>query len=165
MAFDAITAAEIAAGKPNTNPLWEKVRGNDDDFESRLADVETAVISQQPLQFDVLGQGQIGDGKLFIRVPFNITVTDVKLFIWEAGSVGTTTVDVELATVAAGAFNTILSAPISAAFGTGDQEVVSAASVVTTSIDAGTFLRLNIDSIQTGATGYSVLVEFNVRTS
>lgn len=48
MAFTALTTAEIAAGKANKQELWEKVKNDLDDLDSRVTDIESFPVVTLP---------------------------------------------------------------------------------------------------------------------
>jgi len=161
MAFTALNSSEVASGEATRTELFTKIKDNFDDHESRLSDVEAFTASAQPFTFMIDGQGVVGDGKDYIRIPFGITVSGVKLFVKEAGLSGTVTVDVQRK-VGAGAFASILSSTISSVYTDGDLFVVSASGIAISVIPAGSFLRLDIDAVQLGASGYDVIIEYTV---
>lgn len=161
MAYSAITAGQIASGQPTAQELFTKTKDNFIDHETRISDLEASATSTNPLVFTVQGMAPVVDELSIIRVPYGITVTGVKLFVWQAGVSGTVTVDVERK-VGAGAWSTILTGTIASAFGAGDYDLVNAAGIAISALTAGTFLRLNIDSMQAGLSGFQVIVEYTV---
>lgn len=161
MAFTVITSAEIAAGEPTKQDLFQTIKEDLDDHETRITATESFTVNTVPFKFDVQGPGQVSDGVSYIRIPYNITVTGVKLFVWKAGTSGTLTVDVERK-VGAGSWSSILTTPVSAVYTSGDVFVQADSGLAITSIVAGGFLRLNIDAIQSGAQGFSVIVEYSL---
>lgn len=161
MAFVPLTSAQIVAGEATKQELFDLIKENFDDHESRIADVEAFTTSTIPFEFDVQGAPFPGDGQAFLRIPISITVTGVKVTSWIAGTAGTLTVDIERK-VGAGAWATILNAPISTPYTDGDYNVESSSGIAIPSIAAGTFLRLNIDSMQDGMSGFTVQVEYTV---
>lgn len=161
MAFTPLNSSEILAGEPTKQELFTTIKDDLDDHEARIADNEAFTTSTLPLVFEVQGQGEVIDGLAYIRVPFGISITGVKLFIFEAGSSGTLSVDVQRKT-GAGSFASILAGNITAAYTSGDLFVVAASGVAISSIAAGSFLRLDIDALQLGVSGFQVLVEYTV---
>jgi len=161
MVFDALTTNEIASGEPTKSEIFTKALGNFNDHESRISDLEAFAASAVPLVFNIVGQGVIGDGKDYIRVPYGITVSGVKLFIKKAGVSGTITVDVQRK-VGAGAFSSILNSVVASPYTDGDLFVEPDSGIAIASIAAGAFLRIDIDSVQEGATGYDVIIEYEV---
>lgn len=162
MAFTALTTAQIQVAEPVTQNLFQKTKDNFDDHETRIGDLEAEASANIPLVFYVAGEGRVRDALSEMRIPFNITVTNVILRVWQAGSSGTLDIDVQADT--GSGFATILSSNITLAFGAGDRATASAAGLVTTDIDAGDDLRLDVDSKQTGASGFSVEIFYTVRS-
>lgn len=163
MAFTAITTAQIASGEPTSQDLFQKIKDNFDDLDSRTTVVETANNIFRPIQFDVVGPYGaeiVVDGLMYDLLRFDITVLNVILFIHDAGASGTTTVDIEYKR-GVGAFTSILSSPVSATSANGDYYIATA-TLGTTSLLTGDILRLNVDSVQVGATGFTVMLEFEV---
>lgn len=163
MAFTAITDAEIEVGEPTTKPLFEKIQDNFDDHETRIGATETGLTARPPIEFGVFGILQTSfakDGILYYRVPIALTITGVRLFVVNAGTSGTVTVDVEYKR-GAGAWSSILTTEISSDFTDGDLHV-EAGTLSFTSLQAGDFLRLNVDSVQVNMEDFSVYVENEV---
>lgn len=161
MAFTAITSAQIGVGEPTAKELFQKVKDNFDDHESRLSAAETATNIFQPYSFEVLGttgQSLVMDGLMHVRVPFNITLLGARLLILTAGSAGTTTIDLEYKRGVA-AFASILSAPISATSASGSFYLASG-SLAVSSLLAGDIVRLNVDAVQTQGKDFIVLLEY-----
>jgi hypothetical protein len=161
MAFTAITPAEVTSGEPVTTTTGNLTRTNFDDHETRISDLEAGSASTVPFVFHVVGDGRIRDALSKLRVPFNITVTGVVLRVWDAGTAGTIEVDVQ-ADLGSG-YGTILSSNVTLAFGAGDDAEASAAGLVTTDIDAGDTIRLDVKARQTDTSGYSVYVFYTER--
>lgn len=163
MAFTAITTAQIASGEPTAQDLFQKIKDNFDDHESRITVLDTASNIFRPIQFDVVGPYGaeiVKDGLMFDLLRFDITVLNVILFIHDSGSAGSTTIDVEYKR-GVGAFTSILSSPLSAAFGSGDYHIATG-TLGTTTLLTGDILRLNVDAVQTAGSGFTVMIEFEV---
>ncbi len=95
-------------------------------------------------------------------LPFDITVTGVKLTVLEAGTAGTLEVDV--LSNQGGSFSTVLSGGnLTRAFGDGDLSSVSAAGIATADIDTGKFFRLDVKAVQTGMRNAVVQITYTVR--
>jgi hypothetical protein len=160
MSFSPIDSATIAAGQPVKQELLATVKDDFDDHESRLSVVEAAIGRLPPIEFAVLGvlvAPLAIDGVLAYRVEANMTITAARLFVKTAGSSGSVTVDVEYKR-GGGAWTSILSAPVSAAFGAGDYAVVSG-TLTFQNMVAGDLLRLNIDAVQSGMEDFTVYLE------
>jgi len=163
VAFITLSAADLVAGEPTKQEIFTQIKDNEDNLDSRLTVVEGSTNLYRPIQFDVLGlygDGIVQDGLMFDLVRFDITVTNVLLFIHDAGTAGSTTIDVEYKR-GVGAFTSILSSPLSVAFGTGDY-AIGTETLSTTALLTGDILRLNVDAVQTLGQGFSVLIEFEV---
>lgn len=163
MAFETLTTAEITAGKPTAQELFRKLKGSLDDHESRLLTVESAVNQLPPISFDVIGtlnSPTAMDGVLHYRANRALNLLAVRLFVVNAGSAGTLTIDVEYKR-GAGAWTSVLDTVISASYTSGDLYVTSGV-VAVSAIHSGDLLRLNVDSVQTDMTDFSVYLENEV---
>jgi len=163
MAFSAITDAEIEVGEPTAKPLFEKIQGNLDDHETRIGAGETGLTSRPPIEFGVFGILQntfAKDGMLHYRVPVGLRLTAARLFIVNAGTSGSVEVDVEYKR-GSGSWTSILNSTISSAFGDGDLHVETG-SLAVTDLEAGDFLRLNVDSVQVDMEDFVVYLENEV---
>lgn len=161
MVFTPLNSTEVLPGKPTKSELFTKTKDNFNDHESRIADTEAATVNTVPFEMGIAGQPQVGDGMDYFRVPFPITVTGVKLVVWEAGTASTLSVDVQRKS-GVGAFATILTGNVTAAFSAGDLSVSSAPGLSITSLAAGDFLRIDVDSVQHLMRGFTILVEYTV---
>lgn len=163
MAFITIPSSSIVAGEPTSQTLFTLIKDDLDDLNSRLAVTEAATNIFRPIQWDVVGyygSTLVQDGLFYDVIRFDITVQNVILFIWTAGSSGSTTIDIEYKR-GVGAFTTILSSPISAASGSGNLFQANATLAVT-SLLTGDFIRVNVDAAQVSGNGFSVLMEYEV---
>jgi len=160
MAYTEITSAEVAAGEAVKQELFTKVKDDLIDHESRMITTEAAIGRLPPIEFAVLGEIAAPfalDGVLHYRVEQDLTITAARLFIVTAGSAGSAVIDVEYKR-GAGAWTSILSATISAAFGTGSLSVTTGVLTFQAML-AGDLLRLNVDSVQTNMKDFSVYLE------
>lgn len=163
MAFITLTSADLVAGEPTKQEIFTGIKSNEDDLDSRLTAVEGSTNLYRPIEFSVLGlygDNIVKDGLMYDIVRFDITVLNVLLFIHDAGTSGSTTIDVEYKR-GAGSFTSILSSPLSVASGSGDY-AVGAGVLSTTSLLTNDILRLNVDAVQALGQGFSVLIEFEV---
>lgn len=161
MSFLTIVSSWITSGKPTKQELFQRIKDDLDDHESRLSDVEAATVNTQPLKFLAQGQDVVGDRRDLIRVPYAMTVTGVRIVMHVPGISGTLSVDVQRQAVAdVGSFATILSANATLAFNGGT--VSSSPSIAIASIPAGALLRLDIDSVQLGGQDFDVEIEHTV---
>jgi len=165
MAFDPIDILEIESGDAVTQDLWNTVRLNFDDHESRITSLEGgSAVAYVPIFFPVEGPyaGQAPLDQLgFWRVPFNITVLAGRLWVLKAGSGGTTEIDL-LFKRGAAAFTSIFSSKPGIIFSAGDLQVSSNGVLSTSSLLAGDFVRMDLTAAQTGnPSGFQGILEFS----
>lgn len=112
-----------------------------------------------PIEFSVIGilNGVTLTEALLTRISQSLRITGCTLLVKTAGSAGTCTVDVQKKT-GAGAWASILSAPISASYTAGNYSA-TAGTVTTTALSSGDLLRLNISAVQTNMEDFTVFVE------
>lgn len=120
-------------------------------------DVVSVSLYRTPIVFDVFGVPRVQDGILFHRVDAAITLNTFRVIVNDAGTSGTLTVDMEYKR-GAGAWTSILSSPVSIASSSGDL-AAAVGTLSVTSLDAGDFLRLNVDATQASIESFSVIVE------
>jgi hypothetical protein len=162
MAFTPITSAQIEVGEPTKKEIFTKTKDNFDDHETRISSLEAGATSTVPGEFLIQDSGLVQDEAAFSApIPFDITITDVKLTVETAGSAGTLEVDV--LSDQGGSFSTVLSGNLTRAFGDGDRSSVSAGSLVTTDVDANKFFRLDVKAVQTGMRNAKVQIFYTVR--
>lgn len=164
MAFTSLNSSDISSGKPNKQELWTQVKDNFDDHESRIVDVEAAVISFLPIEFNVFGPYTVNAAPqtsvMFERLAFNLTALACRLMVQTAGPSGTLEIDIQMKR-GAGSFATIFSTKPSVAYSAGDLAISTNGVLSTTSFLAGDILRLDITSNQgTGAQGFNVYLEY-----
>lgn len=163
MPFSSFTDAEIAAGEPVKQELWQKAKDNDDDFDDRLGTAEASVGRLDPVAFhntDFLLSPFSEEGIAIERVDAPFTALAARLEVKTAGISGSVEIDLEYKR-GGGAWTTILSGPISVAFGAGDLGIASG-TLVETDFIAGDHIRLNINSVQNQMQGFSVYLEREV---
>ncbi len=158
MSFSAFNANEIAAGEPNKQELWQKLKDNFDDHETRIEAIETGAITTfLDLEYSVGGDYSIvgaATGLCYQRMSVDITILAGRLFILTAGSAGTTEIDI-LFKRGAGAWTSIFSTKPSVAFGAGSLAVSSNGVLNPSNVNlqVGDFVRLDITSVQTNGIG------------
>lgn len=165
MAYTAFSTADIEAGDPVSQELWDLTRTNFADHETRISTNEAALANQfLPIQFLIIGgHWKAGTtGLAFFRVQFDITLTDARLYLPQDGDSGTTTVDVEVSAAGGGSFTTIFSSKPSLASGGGDHSL-DQGTLSTTDIDAGELLRLDLDAVQVGSGEIHLILAFEAR--
>lgn len=163
MAYDAILTTEIEAGDPVTQDLFEKVRGNDADLESRLSVLESTVQTYPPIQFKIRGAASIyapGTGLEYLRLFQNITLTSGRVLIFVAGSAGTAEIDIKYKR-GASAFATIFSVAPSVLYSAGDYAVSTNGVLSVTDLLAGDILRLDLTTAQTDCEEFDVYLTYN----
>lgn len=159
MAFVALTLAEIAAGEPNKQELWTKLRDNQADFDSRIAGVEN--IQQLPIFFRLTGPLDFGALETFIdihRINFDMTILAGRLLTITAGGSGSNEIDI-LFKRGAGAWTSIFATKPVTAFGAGDLALNTGALSVT-SLLTGDLLRMDITAVQADAKSVVGILEF-----
>jgi hypothetical protein len=160
VSFTTIDPATIAAGQAVKQELLSTVKGDFDDHESRIIVMEASIGRLPPIEFAVVGTLNSPlsiTAALAYRIEANLTITAARLFIKTAGTSGSVSVDVEYKR-GAGAWTTILSAPISAGFASGSYYVTSGTLAVQNFL-TGDLLRLNISAVQDGMEDFAVFLE------
>ena len=168
MAFTTIPTGWLDIGDPCKKELFDQIKDNEDDLDSRLTDVESSLTNETPIQFQVQGpywfeSTTITDAAGVIRVPFNITLTGSRLIIEDDGSSGTLTTDVKVSTNGGSTWATIFSSIPSIAQGSGDY-TEDTGTLSTTDIDAGDLLRLDITAAMTGNHMFKLYLPWEIRT-
>lgn len=165
MAFDPLNVNEIAAGEPTKQELFNKIRLDLDDHESRLLTVEGATNAFLSIDFLVNGiYGPIGAQNNiagYIRIPFNLTIISGRLLIDKAGSAGTTEIDI-LFKRGIGVFTSLFTTRPSVAFGAGNIALSTNGVLDLTKVDllAGDILRCDLTASQTLGNGFIGILEF-----
>ncbi len=163
MSYTTITDAEIETGEPTAQSLFQKIKDDLDDHETRITANETGASTRPPFTLGVMGlivADFAEDGVDWLRVDQPVTLTGFRLLVHTAGASGTLTVDVEYKR-GAGAWTSILSAPVDAAYTLGDYVTVNGTLSVT-SLLAADLLRLNVDGAQVGMRNFKVQLEHEV---
>lgn len=162
MAFIPLNAAEIAVAEPTKQELFQKIKDNDDNLDSRLTSVEAATVFVPQIPFIVNGPGLIADG---ITPPWRFVVgQDIKgvrvVTNGNPGTSGSAVFDVEISTDDGSSWGTILTGTITAS--TTAYATVSGTLSGTPTVANTDLLRINMDSVRVGASGYSIFVEVEV---
>ena len=167
MSFTTIPTADIAVGKPTKQELFQTVKDDLDDHETRIISLEAGSSNLDPIIFYMIGKyAQLATpktGLLYYRVPYALTLTGAVLMIYEDGTSGTLEVDVQKKT-GGGAFATIFSTKPSVASTGGDFSTSSNAVLSTTAIAANDILRLDLTSKMSGPDldGFELRLSFTV---
>lgn len=153
MAYSTIPSASLAVGKPTKKELFDLIRSNFEDHESRIVSTEAAAAAAIPFEFEVFGK--YNDltvpytGVMYYRVPFACTLTGAVILIFNDGLTGTLEIDIQKKS-GVGAFATVFSTKPSVAAAGGDFSVSSNATFSTTTLLANDILRLDITSKMAG---------------
>lgn len=165
MAYSTLNTTEIAAGQPTKQELFSKVKGNEDDHETRITALEAVAFgSLLPIHWEVTGDySEYGarTGLAHFRVSSNITLNGARLLVHTVGTSGTTEIDV-MYKRGVSAFATIFSTKPSVVYTAGDYTASTNAVFSVTSLQAGDILRLDITGVQSGGSisGLSVYLDF-----
>jgi hypothetical protein len=161
MAFTSLTAQEVLPEEPTKSELFDKIRLDLDDVNTRLIALEATSNTFAPIEFGFLGKfdsGDVRDGFSHYRVQQNITLLAVRLLIITAGSAGTTQVDIQRRT-AGGVWASVLTAVLSAGFGSGNFFLTSG-TIAIASILQGEILRADLKACQTDVQDFYVYAEY-----
>ena len=157
MAFVTIPSNAIDVGDPITKDLWDKVKENLDDLNSRTTSVEASQNQILIWSDQVLNAATIttGTGIDSYKAPFNLTITDASVQIYEKGlltgaieidfKVNTTPDDTGMTSI----FTTRPKVTLAGAsdYDTSTNQVLDATK---TSIAAGSFIRFDVTEFPTG---------------
>ena len=152
MAF--ITLPNQSVGDPVTADYLNQVKDNFDDHEDRLIEVEQNISKVKVFNELFINSVQTvlnGIEEISIyRAETDFTLVEAKLVVLEAGTSGTTQIDVLKSSTISGSFTSIFSTKPSVLQTTGNNVESTNAVFQTTSVAAGDYLKLNIDSLQVG---------------
>lgn len=170
MAFVAVSSGAIAVGEPVTNTTLDLIRTDLDDLDSRITTLAVGTVATTPIILSVNGvyTNYVANGILKDTINSNIRVTGVFLLIDNAGSAGSTTIDIKYSR-AGSAYTSILSTLPSIPYTAGNDKISSTsgtAAVVNATyrdLDAGDLIRLDITAAQTGGRNFMVRIDFSQR--
>lgn len=153
MARSVITTTEIQAGKPVTTSLFGKVKGNDDDHETRLSSLEVAGNRIVIFDFLVLNASQYNSGTgldevALWRSPIDMNITQAVIHVLEAGTAGVWEFDLKKSSTLGGVFATMFTTKPSVDFSAGNNASSSNAVFADNSISQGDFIRLDFTQLQ-----------------
>lgn len=167
--YKAINEAEIQSGNPITNDLLTKVKDNFENVDERLTSLETGGGQVFPPMLLSVKGDYGSEGTLTIpatnlvksTINFNLIITGVFLIIDQAGSAGTTEIDLKYKR-AAGSYTSIFTTKPSVIYSEGSDAISSNAVVSPTHgiLQAGDLLRLDITSAQKNASGLIVRIDY-----
>lgn len=98
MAFSTITSTQIEIGKAVKKELFDKVKGNFDDHETRIAATETGAGVVEICNLEVLNASSAPSmtGLFYWKAPVAVSITKVELQIFEKGSISTGSVTIDV---------------------------------------------------------------------
>lgn len=168
MAFVPLNTSEIAAGEPVKQELWDTIKEDLDDLNSRTISVENGLTNFRPIEWEILGRMDEfvtmpieGVADLFHRANFDFTIVAVRLITITAGSAGSNEIDIQMKH-GANPWQSIFSTLPSNLYSAGDLAVSTNQVLSTTAIQAGDFLRLDLTSVQ--VEGESIRIEIEYET-
>lgn len=165
MSYISIGSSEIESGKPVTSTTMGKVKDDLDDHESRLQIIESGVgTSYPPLTFSIKGSYSINGAVTNIlktTTNFSIQITGIRLIIDQAGSSGTTEVDVKFSR-SGGAYTSLLITKPSVGYASGNDAISTNGVVDPTysTLIAGDIIRLDSTSVQSDGRGFIVRIDY-----
>lgn len=162
MSYTAITSGEIATGQPVASTTQTKIKDNFADHESRLQTVEAANSAFPPIIFRVNGPYFVLSSALKTTANFSFDITGVRILIDQAGSAGSTEIDIQRKR-GGGSYESIFTALPVVSYVDGNDELSAAGTLNPTKVDiqAGDILRMDITSAQTDAVSFLVRVDYN----
>jgi hypothetical protein len=161
MAFIEITSAEITAGEPTSQALFQKIKDNDDDINSRMGVVELAINTFAPIRFSVTNYSALTPATEvdIERVHFDMTLLGARLLVVDAGTSGTLEIDIEYKR-GGGSWSTIFSTKPSVVYSLGNYALSTNAVFSVTDLLSGDLLRLNINTPQVNNRQFILLLEY-----
>ena len=165
MPYTSLTSAQVTAGEPGTTTLFDLIRTNLDDLDSRLATVEAATGSTLDLALTADGRVRVVTQVAYQRFNFEIDINSGQVAIYDSDSVGTAgtlEIDIQHSPAPGSSYTTIFSTRPSLAFGVG--QAISSNGVLTSTpfnIPAASILRLDIIAIQTNMRGFHGVVNYS----
>jgi hypothetical protein len=158
--MSSIASAIIAAGQAVKQELFTQIKDSLDDHDARITVTEGAIGRLPPISFDVVGtlNAPIAITEAMIyRVESDLKVTAARLLVKKAGTSGSCQVGVEYKR-GSGAWTSILSTSISAAYTLGNYAVVNG-TLTFQDFQAGDLIRLNIVAVQNAMQDFAVYLE------
>lgn len=169
MSYTSISASDLTPGKPVKAEVFDLVRTNLDDLDSRVSSVEAATVNIHPLEFNVFGKYHLRDAPqvlpVYVRAAFDLTITGCQILLFDDGTSGTLEIDIQKKS-GVGAFTSIFTTKPSIVSGSGDFTLSTNAvlSGSQTSCVAGDIFRLHITSNMAGpdVDGFKVFINYSV---
>jgi len=158
MAFNTISNLAISVGAAIKKELWDKVKGNFDDHETRINSLESSASKIPVIKFYVLNASNFSTatGLYYWESNDNFTITSAYVQIFEKGSLtGTFEVDIEKSTtnLDGPSFTSIFTTRPSINYSTASDYEKSTNQVfdpTKINIAVGNYLRFDISSMPTG---------------
>jgi hypothetical protein len=151
MAYNAFTNTEISVGKAITQNLWQKVKDDFDDHETRISSLAGG--SNKTILFNttyIVG-GSVNSGDIIntTRILYNVQITELSLESYLTSGTGTLTIDVLKGTTLDSTIATsILTSPLSINFSGVDYQTVFASfNPSFQNLISGDYLFIKITSI------------------
>lgn len=150
MAFTSISTTDIEAGDPVTQELFDLVRTNENDLDSRVTTLEGSTLSAMPITLHGYNLHYVSNNTVLgtFKVPFDMNFTDNVLLKIATGISGTLDFDVLKASTLGGSYSSIFSTTPSISSTSANQSVSGTLNV--TSATAGEFLQFKILTQQLG---------------
>jgi hypothetical protein len=161
MSFTAISSGEIASGEPVAYTTQTKIKDNFDDHETRLLAIEAGSFSYAPIILRMNGVYDVVDSILKTTINFDLTITGARLLIDEAGTSGTTEIDIQVKS-GVGAYASIFSTQPTSVYTDGDDFLSTDGVLDPTKVElvAGDIIRLDITSAQVAGSGFLVRIDY-----
>lgn len=164
MAFTPLTTAEVSADEPTKQELFDKIRTNFDDHESRISSNSTALQVFEPIIFSAQGVHYLigpQNSLSFRRIVKPITITNGLVFIHIAGTAGTLRSDVLVSTDGGSTFNSLFTVTPNVAFGAGNfADNTGTLDATRVDLVTGDILRHDVVTYQVGNFSFDTILEF-----
>jgi len=165
MAYTTIPAADIEIGKPVKKSLFQTIKDNEDDHESRIADLTAGANKVIVFTFEMLGLKQYANmtGELtrvaLFKASRDFSIVNAQIYVLHGGANGdvaptggTLEIDIKKGTTL-GALNTIFTVkPSVTTFGDGDTNGSVTFVPNGEVVDQGDWLQLDITNLQDNQT-------------
>jgi len=168
MAFTTIPSSWLDVGDPTKKELFDYIKANEDDLDTRLTDVEAAVTNETPIVFEMEGDSWLltmpkDDVCGIVRLHTNITLVSNILILMQKGGGAAATLEVDIKYKrGAAAWTTIYSARPTIT--TGEpvyQEDNGTLSV--TDLNSGDLLRMDLITIGEQYERFNLILGWEVR--
>jgi hypothetical protein len=162
MPFVTINPAAIEVGDPVTADLLTKIKNNEDDHETRIDSLEATNKKIEVFKYLILNGSSFSTatGLDHYRAEDSFTVTKVAIQIFEKNGVSSGSLEIDVkksvTNLNGASFSTIMTTKPSINFATASDYDESTNQVINTlnaSVTAGQYLRLDITSTPSGASG------------